>query len=1252
MAPCGQRTDAQPHRASGVAAAVVRAALAALAGLPLAAAPPAALAAPTVRDGNALAIAELLRSARLWQVLGHPDSERNVLRKLLAIDAREPRALLLLGELELRVGDGPEARRVLAALHASHPGSREDAELEALGRVYAQDKGGLADLRLALRGGNSARAQALARALFPGGRAPGDLANEFSGLLSSTPAGWDRLRAQLQERIAADPAPGDELTLYELLAQHADTRDQALRGFARLSHSHDLPPERVAEPWRQTLLAMGADDAGLAERQRFLERYPADSEVRGDLARVQAERIAAQQSDDDPGVQARLQAERALDAGAYDEAEALLRRSRDLRPDDGETVGTLGLLRLRQGRNAEALEQFDAAIVLEQAHGGARQRWRDLAASARYWSSLQRARALRDGGDLDGAARLVLSVRDTQPEQTEAYHLLAAIRLLQGQDAEAERLYRELLARDAGDARAWRGLLSVRLRAGRVDEALDEAQGLPLKANVAAADALDPGDLRDAIDRGAAAHPDTALRRLERAVRLLPRDPWLRYDLAQQYRRLQLPALARQVMDEGAALAPADDGMRYAAALVDAATDDDAAALAGIAAIPPERRTAGMQALAQRLRFEQALRRARTARAAGNGAEDLLWRQQALDEAGADPDRRLRVARADLSADDPEAARAVLGGLLGQFDTLSPEQRRDLLRVRIDAGDSAGALAQIDRLLAAAPAPGAEAGAVPAMPATAPPAPTAGRADLLLLRARAHAAQHDAAALRADAAALRGELAPGDIGRRIELVQILDADRPAARAAAAELLAQYPQDPDVLLEAARQAQRDHDYRRAVALLRQVRASPAPAARPGPLEGTVPLLALQPLDLDASGPAPSPGTGAGSQAQEEARRQLASIEARRQPHVDTAWMVFVRHADDGISTLRGNEIPLLGVWPQDYDGHWFAQVDAVRLDAGTLPASLAGAAQFGKVLALAPPSGLAAPVDESATGLSAAGGWRSDNRRWDLGIVGAGFKVPNIVGGWRENREWGDTDVSAELTRRVQTGSLLSYAGAADPVTGAVWGGVTDTALGVRASRDYANRWSASMSAELGLLTGRNVPSNVDLKWRGALGREWVHRPDFRLSAGAALSLWHYGTNESFYTFGQGGYYSPQRYVSIGVPIEIEGRHGLLSYDVRATPSRSWTYEQNTPYYPGSGSLQALAGDPIHVAGAGGGLAGSLRAVLEYRATAHWAVGGWLDIDRSAYYAPTRAMLYFRYWFTPQQGPVDYPPYPVVPISLY
>jgi len=1212
-------------------AAVLRLALTAALGLPLAAVHLGS-AAETVRDANAVAVDELLRSARLWRALGHPDAERNVLRKLLAVDARDPRALLLLGELELRAGNMPEARRALAALRAGHPDKRQTAELEALLRVYAQQKGGLEELRLALRGGNRSRAQALARALFPGGRPPGDLANEFSALMAASPAGWEAMRAELEQRIAADPTAADQLSLYELLAQHADTRERALRGFAQLSHSHELPPDRVAQAWRDTLQSLGADEAGLAERQRFLQRYPGDAAILGEVARIDADRIAAQQSADDPGALARLQATQALDAGRLDEAESLLKQNLELRTGDAESQGLLGLLRLRQGRHDEALQQFETAGRLDQSQGQPRQRWADLAATARYWGSLQQARVLRGTGDLEGAARLAIGVATTQRGQTEAYQLLAEIRAQQGRAAEAEGLYRELLARDKSDGRAWRGLLSLRLAAGEVDAALDQAQALPLAANVPAADALDPGDLRDAIARAGAAHPDTTLRQLERGVRMLPRDPWLRYDLAQQYRRLQLPGLARQVMREGAALAPDDEGMRYAGALVDAATDDDDAALAAVETVPPGRQTEGMRALAQRLRFERDLRQARAARAAGRVGEDLRLRRAALAEAGADVDRRLRVARADVAAGDPQRALALLQAVLQQAQPLTPEQRRELAAIEIDAGDPAAALLQADALLAGAGNDDA-------------------RADALLLRGRAHAAQHDAAQVRADVAAAQSLLSPGDVARGIAAVQVLDADRPAANAAMAALLAQHPQDAGTLLEAARQAQRDHDYGRAVALLRQVQDVAPPADRPGLLEGRVPLLALEPVDVKAPHAVPPEDTQARSGSREQAQQQLEQIAARRQPRVETAWMGVVRRADEGISTLRGTEVPVLAVWPQDYDGHWFAQADAVRLDAGTLPAGASGASPFGKVLALAPP-GLARPVDEKAAGLSLAGGWRSDNRRWDLGIVGAGFKVPNLVGGWRENREWGETDVTAEVVRRVLTGSLLSYAGAADPVTGAIWGGVTETALNLRASRDFAGGWGGSASASLGLLAGRNVSANSDVKLRSAFGREWVRLPDFRLSAGASLSAWHYANNQSFYSYGQGGYYSPQRYLSLGLPVEIEGRSGLLSYDVRATPSHSWTYEQATPYYPGNAGLQVLAGNPQHAGGAGGGLAGSLRAILEYRTATHWAIGGWLDIDRSAYYAPTRAMIYLRYWFTPQQGAVDYPPHPVVPISLY
>lgn len=1219
---------------------------------------PAAGGASIERPVDAAAIEELLRSARLWESLGYPEIERQVLRKLLAVQGDEPRALLMLGELELRAGQVEAARRALAALRRIPVAAAATRELQALERIYVQDGARLAQLRLLVRGGNTAQARSLARALFPDGRPPGDLADEFAPLLASSPEGWDRTRAYLEERIAAEPTSIDRLTLYELLAQRAQTREQALRGFADLARARDVEPERVARAWRSALAGLGEDDAGLAERRRYLERYPADQDMRRQVARAEAARLAEQRLADDPGVLARQAAQRALDAGALDEAEAQLKRSLALRPDDGESIGTLGLLRLRQGRDDEALQQFAEAAQVERSEPGLRARWLDLAKTARYWGALQRARALRDQGHFDEAARTVQAVRAEQREQDEhdeAGHFLAELRAAQGQDAAAEALYRELVQRDATDRRAWRGWFSLRLREGRVEAALDEASDLQARTGVAPAEVLDAGALRDAIDAAStpggagAGHPDTGLRLRERAVALLPREPWLRYDLAQQYRRLNLPTLARQVMEEGLRQAPQDPSMGYAAALVDAATDHDDAALARIESIGPAARTEGMRSLAQRLRFERDLRLARDARAAGDARLDAQLRARALAEAGADPARRLRVARADLSAGDMAGTRSLLDALAAPGVALSDEQRRDLADAFIDAGQIRAARAQIDALAVSAAAPGH----------AAPPSDEAARR--LLLRARLHLAEHDDAAARADWRALRALLAPDEISLHLEALRQMDRDPDLAHDWLADLLARHPRDPDVLLEAGREARRAGRYEDALAFLRAVGAPPAASPALGaPLLGPpVPPLASGGerdeflLGLTGGVPAAGAAVPEAQDAQARAHAQVQQIEARRQPHIDTALMGYTRIADEGISTLRGVEVPVVGYWPMGYDGHWFAQVDSAHVEAGTLPAAYSAAAQFGKVYALAP-GGLERPVAESQVGLSAAAGWRGDDRRFDLGVVGMGFKVPNVVGGWRESGTWRDTDLSAELSRRVVVSSLLSYAGAADPVTGAVWGGVTNTALTLRAGREFAHGWSGSTSLSLGLLAGREVESNSGVQSRTVIDRDWIARPDFRLNAGGVLSIWHYAHNEDFYTFGQGGYYSPQRYISLGVPIEVEGRHGELSYDLRAVPSRSWSYQQNVPYYPTDGLLQARAGNPIQTSGngPGGGPAGSLRGDIEYRAAAHWTIGAWLDIDRSAYYAPTRLMIYLRYWIEPQRGPVDFPPRPVTPISLY
>ena len=392
---------------------------------------------------------------------------------------------------------------------------------------------------------------------------------------------------------------------------------------------------------------------------------------------------------------------------------------------------------------------------------------------------------------------------------------------------------------------------------------------------------------------------------------------------------------------------------------------------------------------------------------------------------------------------------------------------------------------------------------------------------------------------------------------------------------------------------------------------------------------------------------------------ETRRALEAAEARRQPTDQLALFTYSRRADDGRSSLRGKEMPLLLERPQDLafesdgrsaeTGTAWLHLDPVRLDAGAVPADLGAASDFGQVLA-----GGAAParaLQQRAQGLNIGAGWRGQTQRWDAGVIGAGFTRPNLVGGWRQSLDLAGLDAQVEVSRRVLTGSLLSYAGTRDPVSGRTWGGVTLNAASLRLGR-YGDGWGLSASLLGGLLKGHNVAGNSTLQLRMAADRDWYDSKLLRFNAGLSLSQWHYRRNLGFYSFGQGGYYSPQRYTSLGLPLQLQGRQGDWSYWVRAVVSHSWTYEADTPYYPRDGALQAAAGSPLHNGGGrGGGTAHSLRAEVEHRLTPHWSVGATYNADRSAYYAPTKWLFYLRHSAKPQTGAVPLPQ-PVQPYSQF
>ena len=156
---------------------------------------------------------------------------------------------------------------------------------------------------------------------------------------------------------------------------------------------------------------------------------------------------------------------------------------------------------------------------------------------------------------------------------------------------------------------------------------------------------------------------------------------------------------------------------------------------------------------------------------------------------------------------------------------------------------------------------------------------------------------------------------------------------------------------------------------------------------------------------------------------------------------------------------------------------------------------------------------ATALPQRARGLNIGAGWRGQTRRWDLGVIGAGFDRPNLVGSWRESVDLAGLDATLEISRRVLTGSLLSYAATRDPVSGRRWGGVTLNAASLRLAR-YGEGWGVSANLLAGLLKGNNVAGNSTQQLRLAADRDWHDSTALRVNA---LSR-HDCTNPSF-TYG-------------------------------------------------------------------------------------------------------------------------------------
>jgi tetratricopeptide (TPR) repeat protein len=383
------------------------------------------------------------------------------------------------------------------------------------------------------------------------------------------------------------------------------------------------------------------------------------------------------------------------------------------------------------------------------------------------------------------------------------------------------------------------------------------------------------------------------------------------------------------------------------------------------------------------------------------------------------------------------------------------------------------------------------------------------------------------------------------------------------------------------------------------------------------------------------------------------KKLATLIDRRSPWFSSAIDMRTSGGTPGLSESTFMEMPLEYKTAWHEDDEVFFRADVVKLDVGGVNPTRDN---FGKMF-LCQPNCSPALLTQNAQGAGFTVGYQRDDLNADIGVTPLNFPVSNIVGGIIRRGDLGDFGYSVEASRRPINTSLLAYAGTRDPATGEIWGGVVKTGARLGLSHFKPENlfvfWS---TLDLHKLTGRNVIANN--RFQVMAGGQWrfINEDNRLFSLGLSGRYTHHTRNAGEYTFGHGGYYSPQNARSVSLSGAYGERFPRLSYVLRGSVSASQSQTQSADYFPTDSLLQqqAAAIGPTYAGGSGTvGLGYSAEAAWEYQVDQQLFVGGVLSVERADYYSPNRALLYLRYSLEhPAAQPVYFTPEPVEPSSEF
>lgn len=1254
------------------------------------------LSANTVNDIDTQSVDWLLSQIGIGEAQQNKKLVEDSLRKLVAIAPARIETQCAVARYDFANGESVKANQLLSKIDNGLTKQAPCVEkLKVLSRIEGKDKSLIHEARLLSRAGRYEQAREIYNKIFKNTYPTLNYELEHLSWYGQDSDQWESVKKGYEKLLKSYSNIAQVEIPY---ARHLLRKNPANNKAIDILSNYGTSPSFINEVefiWLAALKSMDLTQNTVEQYQRYFSVYPFSSKGKLQYEDFQRDFKVRQALLADPAYQLWLKGDRLLNNKKLKEAEPLLLNALKGRPTDKEIMRSLGYLYLAKSDYKKSYYYFFTAQKYTP-NFDEREGLKELATVAKFWLYMSEMEDAIEQSDFK-TAQLKLNLAEQLNHDQEAFLYNKGLLLVaQGNYTQAATAYQAALKTNPLYENALLGLLNI----AQLDQNQKSIRNFYNSLNAKQRDLIYPSyalatsnTLRDKASQYTnGGELEKAEELLKQAIELSPEQPWLYYDLAFIYQQKGLTQQARDLFNNVLWQFPLNPQIRYSHALFLRSINDYEGALDTLKYIPFKNRDTDIIALEQQLLLNESLTQSQQYLDLKNKSV-AIYHLSNLEARELTPEMQAELSNSWYKIDEKRHALKLLSSALSSDSSLSPywhllqgqwileqdnqveikrwfedyvlpesasenetaqyvQLQNNYLNQFYTGSDLIAKLNQLDQKYKDIPA-----------------------TTTALINANLALEQYEAAVIlyqrkvqssqtiepQALLAIANAYIELGDDFQAKEVTQKAIAQTTSqegylqrqimsslnefnysgdALYLAKQLIEKSPNDQELRYLGAQVASKFNETEQAQSWYAQT-LSPNRTLNEKELYGAL-------LKIDENDQWYVNG----------AKRELINEQNKNQAYIAIGVNFSGQTSTESEATLGAGLVPIEAYFPL-WQGQGFIKVDPTTISAQTtrFDEQFAGSRYGQGALCI-----FTCSVDEvtpEESGVDIGIGWQNENWRVDVGTTPLGFLIEDFVWGVNYADSFGDFGYSLELEKRPVTNSVLSYAGLKDVNTGEVWGGVRSTGLTANVSHDLGGKWGFWSSADFTLYKGQNVKDNQRYRMMGGTYYRVISNQKREFIVGASLLHWVYKYNLSEETWGHGGYYSPQNYVGLSVPLTYDARWGDdFVYRLKTGVSYSQTKTQSIDFFPNDSDLQIAAYDresitgvdPVFEGETSSGVSYNLEGSFEYRITPNWFFGGYLAIDRSDFYEPNFGQLYIRYYFNPVYGTLEFPGTPIVPYA--